>query len=46
MELNDNEMKKISGGAISWEVVAASGGIIAFIIGIISGITNPTKCNN
>ena len=46
MELEDKEMKEIVGGAITWEAVAVGGGIIALIIGIISGYTNPTECNN
>ena len=45
MKLNDEEMKKVYGGAIPWEAVAAGVGIIAFLIGLISGITNPSKCN-
>ena len=46
MELTDNEMKEINGGGITWGTVAVGGGIIAFIIGIVSGYTNPSKCNN
>ncbi len=46
MELNDKEMNNVKGGAVSWPIVAAVGGVVAFIIGVISGYTNPTKCNN
>ena len=45
MELKFEEMYKINGGA-SWEVFATVGGIITLIIGIISGYTNPSQCNN
>ena len=45
MELSKNEMMKISGG-VAWETVAAIGAAIVYLIGIISGYTNPTKCNN
>lgn len=45
MELNDKEMYEINGG-VSWEVISTVGGIIVYIIGIISGYTNPNKCNN
>ena len=45
MELKLEEMSKIDGGA-SWEAVVTVGGIITLIIGIISGYTNPSACNN
>lgn len=45
MELTEQEMYKISGG-VSWEVVSAIAAGIIYIIGVISGYTNPTKCNN
>ena len=46
MELNESEMYKVVGGAISWGMVSVIGGIITFIIGIFSGYTNPTRCSN
>lgn len=47
MELNELEMTKVNGGGgISVTVVSVIGGIITFILGTISGYTNPTRCNN
>ncbi len=46
MELTDKEMQKVTGGVFPTETLAISTGIITFIIGVISGITNPHKCNN
>ncbi len=45
MELKETEMKTINGG-VSWEAIATVGGIITLILGIISGYTNPSSCNN
>ncbi len=46
MELTKREMLNIAGGSVSWGTVSIIGGVISFIIGIISGYTNPTRCNN
>ena len=45
MELNQKEMSQITGG-VSWTVISAIAAGIVYIIGILSGYTNPTKCNN
>ena len=45
MELTEKEMYNINGG-VSWGVVAAIVGALVFIIGGLSGYTNPSKCNN
>lgn len=45
MELTEKEMYQVNGG-ISWASLAGIGGLIAYIIGVISGYTNPSKCNN
>ena len=45
MELSGDEMYQVKGGA-AWEAVAATVAAIVYLIGIISGYTNPTKCNN
>ncbi len=45
MELSENEMMEIRGG-VAWETIAVIGAAIIYIIGAISGYTNPTKCNN
>lgn len=46
MELNETEMMKVNGGSISIELISIIGGIVTFILGTISGYTNPNKCNN
>lgn len=45
MELSKEEMYQVKGG-VAWETVAVIGAAIIYFIGIISGYTNPTKCNN
>ena len=45
MELTEHEMYEINGG-VSWTVVSAVTAGIIYIIGVISGYTNPTRCNN
>lgn len=45
MELNNEEMLNINGG-VAWYVVAGIGAILTYIIGIFSGFTNPSHCNN
>lgn len=44
MELTQKEMQEINGG--SWYVIAGIGAAIVYLIGILNGITNPTRCNN
>ena len=46
MKLTKEEMQKISGGGISWYVIGGLGAALTYIIGIISGYTNPSQCNN
>ena len=45
MELTKKEMQEIDGG-VSWYVISGIGAAITYIIGILSGFTNPTRCNN
>ena len=45
MELTEHEMHTVNGG-VAWYVIAGITGIITYVIGIFSGYTNPTKCNN
>ena len=42
MELNNNELMKISGGS-AWSTVGIIGGIF-FLIGILDGIVRPNAC--
>ena len=45
MELTKNQMKEVVGG-VSWELVAAVGGLIVFFLGFLNGYTNPESCHN
>ena len=45
MELTKEEMLQIDGG-INWYLIGGIGSLITYLIGIISGYTNPTECNN
>lgn len=44
-ELKKEELQKITGGGVGWITAGIIAGI-TFIVGIISGYTNPNKCNN
>lgn len=46
MELSKDEMYMIDGGAVSWKILAGIGAGIVLVMGMISGYTNPEKCNN
>ena len=39
--LNDNELKKIKGKEASLGLVIGVSALVAFLVGVISGITNP-----
>ena len=45
MELTNEELTKIDGG-VNWYLIGGIGAVITYIIGIISGYTNPSGCNN
>lgn len=44
MELTKAQMQQVNGG--SWYVIAGIGAILTYIIGILSGVSNPSRCNN
>lgn len=46
MELTKNEMNKIVGGGVSWGLVAGIAAAVVYIIGCVSGFTNPSRCHN
>ncbi len=46
MELTEKEMYEINGGAVSWGLLAGLASAVVFVIGALSGYTNPTKCKN
>ena len=43
---NNDQLKKIKGGAINLKLMAGIGAIASFLIGVIDGLMNPKKCNN
>lgn len=45
MELNQEELKQINGGA-NWAVITGIAAAVVYLIGCFSGYTNPNKCNN
>lgn len=44
-ELNKNELMKIDGGSSTVLIVSVIAGFINFVTGILSGYSNPQKCN-
>ena len=45
MELTKKDLINITGG-VNWYLIGGIGALITYIIGIISGYTNPSQCNN
>ncbi|MBQ8219219.1 MAG: class IIb bacteriocin, lactobin A/cerein 7B family [Bacilli bacterium] len=45
MELTERQMYEVNGG-ISWGIVAGIAAAIVYIVGCLSGYTNPNRCNN
>ena len=45
MELNDKEMHQVNGG-VNWAVIGGIAAAVIYLLGAISGYTNPTRCNN
>lgn len=45
VELNDQQMKKISGGFKKSFFISAAA-IVTFLIGLFDGYIRPLKCNN
>ena len=46
MELSKQELSCVNGGGISWGIIAGIGAAITYLIGVISGYTNPSRCSN
>ncbi len=44
-KLNNNEMKKISGGGINIGLLIGIGAGVSFLIGFFDGLIRPLKCN-
>ena len=46
MELRKEEMYEVNGGAVSAGVIAGICAGIIYLVGVLSGYTNPNRCNN
>lgn len=44
MKLDQNELKAIHGGEISFSVILGIGSIVSFVIGLIDGFVHPKAC--
>ena len=44
MKLDQNELKTINGGEISFSVILGIGSIVSFVIGLIDGFVHPKAC--
>ena len=45
MELTNKEMYQVDGG-VSWGIIAGIAAAVVYIIGCLSGYSNPTRCSN
>ena len=45
MELTEKQMYQVEGGA-SWGLIAGIASAVVFIVGFLSGYTNPSRCSN
>ena len=43
--INDNELKSITGGGVNISAIIGIAAGITFLIGVIDGIVRPLKCN-
>ena len=46
MNLTNDEMYSVDGGGVSFGLLAGICAGIVYLIGALSGYTNPNKCNN
>ena len=44
--IQNEQLKKIRGGAINWGMLAGIGAVLSFLVGVVDGLINPKKCNN
>ncbi len=42
--LSKNEQLEISGGGVNFSLIGGIGAAIAFLISVVDGFLNPTKC--
>lgn len=45
MELTKEQMNQVNGG-VNWIILSGISTAIVYIVGFLSGYTNPSKCNN
>ncbi len=45
MKMSEKELLAITGGELSFSVIAGIGALITFIIGVVDGYVRPQKCN-
>ena len=45
-KVNDNNLKEIKGGGVSWGLMAGIGAVASFLVGLVDGLINPKKCNS
>lgn len=45
-EISKEEMMKVDGGANAILITSIIGVIATFVVGVLSGYSNPQKCNN
>lgn len=43
-KLTETELKKVKGGTSSLGLAVGISALVAFLVGVISGITNPEPC--
>lgn len=45
--MNESELKKVNGGVVKLALgkIGILGGAIIFLVGIVDGFINPSKCN-
>lgn len=45
-KINSDKLKEVKGGGINLGLAASIGAIVSFLIGVVDGLINPTKCNS
>ncbi len=44
-KINNDNLKKIRGGAVNWGMLAGVGAFVSFVVGLVDGYIHPKKCN-
>lgn len=45
MKLTNEQMNQVNGG-VNWIILSGISAAIVYVVGFLSGYTNPSKCNN